>query len=94
MPQDIRNCTKCHAETDSWKQKPSRMACLACHDSDEAKVHGLLMTYIPDQDDPYGPKAQESCVVCHGKDTAYSPDKVHSISNPYVPPYPRAPRGE
>jgi len=94
MPQDIRNCTKCHAETDSWKQKPSRMACLACHDSDEAKVHGLLMTYIPDQDDPYGPKAQESCVVCHGKDTAYSPDKVHSIANPYVPPYPRAPRGE
>ncbi len=94
FPQDIRNCTSCHAETDTWKQKPARMACLACHDSDQAKVHGLLMTYIPDPSDPYGPKAQESCEVCHGANKAYSPDKVHNITNPYVPPYPRAPRGE
>src|SRR5262249_27866730 len=63
FPQDIRNCTKCHAETDTWKQKPSRITCLACHDSDDAKTHGLLMTYIPDPSDPYGPKAQESCEV-------------------------------
>lgn len=91
FPQDIRNCTKCHAETDTWKEKPSRMACLACHDTDAAKVHGLLMTYIPDPADPYGPKAQESCEVCHGKGREFSPDKVHSISNPYVPPYPREP---
>ena len=32
FPQDVRNCTKCHSESDSWKQKPSRMACFACHD--------------------------------------------------------------
>jgi hypothetical protein len=94
FPQDIRNCTKCHAETDTWKQRPSRVACLACHDTDQAKTHGLLMTYIPDPSDPYGPKAQESCEVCHGSERAYSPDKVHAISKPYVPPYPRAPRGE
>jgi hypothetical protein len=68
------------------------MACLACHDSDSAKAHGMLMTYMPDPNDPYGPSAQESCEVCHGDGAAYSPDKVHSIANPYVPPYPRAPR--
>ena len=92
FPKDIRNCTKCDAETDTWKQKPARIVCLACHDSDAAKVHGLLMTYIPDPNDPYGSRAQESCEVCHGEDAAFSPDKVHSIANPYVPPYPQAPR--
>ena len=89
FPQDIRNCTKCHAESDSWKQKPARLACLACHDSDEAKAHGRLMTFMPDPNDPYGPLSVETCTICHGPGTELSPDKVHSISNPYVPPYPR-----
>jgi OmcA/MtrC family decaheme c-type cytochrome len=94
FPQDVRNCTKCHAETDTWKQKPSRMACLACHDSDEAKAHGKIMTYIPDPTDPYGPLAQESCIICHGENAEFSADKVHDISSPYVPPYPRQPGPE
>jgi OmcA/MtrC family decaheme c-type cytochrome len=89
FPQDIRNCTKCHAESDSWKQNPSRMACLACHDSDEAKAHATIQTWIPDPSDPYGPKAQETCEVCHGATSEFSADKVHRIANPYVPPYPR-----
>lgn len=89
FPQDVRNCTKCHAGNDTWKQYPSRVACLACHDSDAAKAHGKVMTYMPDPTDPYGPTAEESCEVCHGEGTTFSPDKVHSISNPYVPPYPR-----
>lgn len=94
FPQDIRNCTKCHAENDSWKQNPGRVACLGCHDSPEAKAHGKLMTFMPNPSDPYGPSAQESCEVCHGADAAFSPDKVHKLTDPYVPPYPRAPRGE
>ena len=42
FPQDIRNCNKCHdgsttavnktAEGDNWKNKPSLLACGACHD--------------------------------------------------------------
>ncbi len=36
FPQDIRNCTKCHAgntaEVDNFKNNPSRDACGACHD--------------------------------------------------------------
>ncbi len=89
FPQDVRNCTKCHAESDTWKQKPSRIACLACHDGDEARVHAKLMTYIPDPKDPYGRDTVETCVLCHGADAAFSAEKVHSITNPYRPPYPR-----
>ncbi len=91
FPQDIRNCTKCHADNPKWKEEPGRVACLACHDSDEAKFHGTLMTYDPTPDDPYGDDEVETCTVCHGSDAAFSPDKVHNISDPYRPPYPREP---
>jgi hypothetical protein len=92
FPQDTRNCTKCHAESDAWKQKPSRLACLACHDTDEAKAHANIMTSIPDPSDPFGPSAVETCEVCHGADAEFSADKVMSIGKPYVPPYPREPQ--
>jgi OmcA/MtrC family decaheme c-type cytochrome len=89
FPVDVRNCTKCHNESTTWKENPSRIACLACHDSTDAKMHGLLMTFMSDPNDPYGPGAWETCTICHGKDAAFSPDKVHAIGKPYVPPYPR-----
>ncbi len=89
FPQDVRNCTTCHSQSDTWKQKPSRITCLACHDGDDAKAHGTINTFIGDPSDPYGPKSIESCTVCHGDGAAFSPDKVHNISKPYVPPYPR-----
>jgi hypothetical protein len=94
FPQDVRNCTKCHDATTTsgtWTMNPSRVACLACHDSDQAKAHGKLMTFMTDPNDPYGPGAQESCAVCHDADGEFAPSKVHSISNPYVAPYPREP---
>jgi hypothetical protein len=89
FPQDVRNCTKCHSESSAWTQNPSRVACLACHDTDDDISHGQIMTLIAVPTNPYGASAQESCTVCHGADAEFSPDKVHSISNPYVPPYPR-----
>ena len=37
FPQDIRNCTTCHAagpvQADNWKLKPSRAVCGSCHDN-------------------------------------------------------------
>ena len=32
FPYNVKNCTKCHTD-DSWKTKPSRQACSACHDN-------------------------------------------------------------
>ena len=94
FPQDVRNCTKCHSETSTWTEKPSRLACLACHDDDTAIWHGTLMTFDLTPQDPWSGDEVETCVVCHGKDSEFSPKVVHSISIPYVPPYPRAPREE
>lgn len=34
----------------------------------------------------------ETCTVCHGKDSELNAKTVHSTSQPYVPPYARAPR--
>lgn len=92
FPQDVRNCTKCHTESDSWNNAPSRLACLACHDSDAAQTHGTLMTYDPTPADPWSGDEVETCDICHDADGAFNAKKVHAISNPYVPPYPRAPR--
>ncbi|MBI4234486.1 MAG: hypothetical protein HY686_08605 [Chloroflexi bacterium] len=93
FPQDIRNCTKCHSAetTGTWKTAPSRLACMACHDSGKATSHGALMTLDPTPLDPYGSDAVETCTVCHGTGKEFSPDKVHNVSNPYKPPYPREP---
>lgn len=93
FPEDIRNCTKCHTSSTSgtWKTEPSRVACLACHDNDEAKSHAKLMTYDPTPLDPYSGDELESCKVCHGPAADIAIGEVHNISNPYKPPYEREP---
>ncbi len=81
FPQDVRNCTKCHtaATSGTWVTKPSRLACMACHDSDSAKAHGMLNMA----------GTVETCNTCHGSGKEFATDKVHNISKPYVPPYAR-----
>jgi hypothetical protein len=107
LPMDIRNCTKCHADTAAtcnastpcgvgqscaagqcrnvaWKD-PSARVCLSCHDSSDAFGHAALQTYT----DPTSGEQIETCNVCHGDGADFSIEKVHSITTPYVPPYPR-----
>lgn len=93
FPQDVRNCTKCHSDpkNTTWNSKPSSLACLACHDSDAAITHAKLMTWDPTPAQPYSGDEEDTCTVCHGASSDLSPAKVHSIANPYVPPYPREP---
>lgn len=81
FPQDIKNCEKCHpAATTSgtWKTKPGRVACLACHDSDATYAHAVLNTVdatptiaaaaaatTTPTSGPYNGDEIESCPVCH-----------------------------
>ncbi len=78
FPMDVRNCEKCHSETPDWKEDPSRLACLACHDSDDAANHARLMTYDPTPNDPWSGDEEESCPICHGAGKEFSPDTVHT----------------
>lgn len=89
FPQDIRNCTKCHSEVDEWSERASRLACLACHDSDSTIAHGTLMTVDPTPEDPWNGDEMESCNTCHGEGHDFEISEVHRISDPYVKPYPR-----
>ncbi|MEK7777879.1 MAG: hypothetical protein AAB303_04565, partial [Chloroflexota bacterium] len=93
FPQDVRNCTKCHSAetTGTWKTEPSRLVCLACHDSDEAITHASLQTVDATLAEPYSGDERETCAVCHGAGKDFSPDKMHNITNPFKPPYPREP---
>jgi hypothetical protein len=67
----------------AWKS-PSARVCTSCHDEDHVFGHAALQTWI----DPSG-NPVETCEACHGEDSAFSVEKVHQISSPYVPPYPR-----
>jgi len=89
FPQDVRNCQKCHSESTSWSEKPSRLACLACHDSDAAIAHGDIMTSDPTPADPWNGDEKESCATCHGAGKEFSVSNAHNITSPYKPPYPR-----
>jgi hypothetical protein len=91
FPQDVRNCVKCHSETDSWKENANRLACNGCHDSDAAIGHTSLMTFDPTPADPWSGDELESCAVCHGADRELAPDLVHNVWAPYRPPYFREP---
>ena len=90
FPQDVRNCTKCHQKTSTWAEKPSRVACNACHDSDAAQGHAALQTLDPTPDEPFSGDEIETCNVCHGPNDEFAIDKVHNVWSPYKAPYPRA----
>ncbi len=59
-PQDIRNCTTCHAggaDSDNYKTQPQRAACLSCHDDVDLDTG---------QNHPGSkPRLDGTCVECH-----------------------------
>jgi OmcA/MtrC family decaheme c-type cytochrome len=61
FPQDIRNCTTCHAagatQADNWKTNPSAAACGSCHD-DVNFATGQNHLNLPQPDD-------SQCKNCH-----------------------------
>jgi OmcA/MtrC family decaheme c-type cytochrome len=61
FPQDVRNCTTCHAapaaQADNWKTNPSAAACGSCHD-DVNFATGQNHVNLPQPDD-------NQCKNCH-----------------------------
>ncbi|HLG96774.1 MAG TPA: OmcA/MtrC family decaheme c-type cytochrome [Bryobacteraceae bacterium] len=64
FPQDIRNCTTCHAagpaQADNWKTQPSQAVCGSCHDDVNFQT-GLNHVNLPQVND-------NQCKNCHRSD--------------------------
>ncbi len=61
FPQDVRNCTTCHAapatQASNWFTYPSRAACQSCHDD---------VNFATGENHPGGAQADDSqCASCH-----------------------------
>jgi OmcA/MtrC family decaheme c-type cytochrome len=61
FPQDVRNCTVCHAppatQAPNWYTYPTRAACGSCHDN---------INWVSGSGHPAGPQADDSqCASCH-----------------------------
>ena len=89
FPQDIRNCTKCHSDSERYTEAPSRLACMACHDSDDANAHAAAMTIDPTPNNPFNGDETATCITCHGPGKEFAVTNVHNITDPFVFPYPR-----
>jgi OmcA/MtrC family decaheme c-type cytochrome len=74
-PNTVRNCTFCHqggAQSDNWKNKPSRAACGSCH---------YAVNFATGAGHPVAQTDDSACASCHKPDTdgaAPSITKVHS----------------
>ena len=77
FPQDVRNCTTCHQESDTtipqasnWRQVQNRDSCGSCHDwidwdgseNDPDQLHFGGLVFLDDMD----------CVTCHGENATVS----------------------
>src|SRR5450432_452654 len=80
FPQDVRNCTTCHAagaaQANAWKTNPSAAACGSCHD-DVNFATGLNHLNLPQADDT-------QCKNCHTPDAVTDMDA--SIPGAHVIP--------
>ncbi len=101
LPQDVINCRKCHESStatpqgDNWKNKPSRLACGACHDGiDFATGYGTTVKGVTSLSGTYahvgGPQASDAnCSLCHNPgfiDTDLKHITVNATpKNPNVP---------
>lgn len=77
FPQDIRNCTKCHTNTDTvtarntqqgdnWETRPSIAACGSCHDNIDFSKDGSGTPPIDPNGHPGGIVTDNSeCLTCH-----------------------------
>jgi len=100
-PRDVRDCSTCHANAAQGAQaqtNPSAIACKGCHDYvsftntpgiEACKVFGQLDRGIDGKPAPCnhvaGPRADTTCITCHGPGTSFAAETFHK---PVTPPDP------
>ncbi len=78
FPAQVNNCQKCHdgtgADSDAWKERPSRAVCGACHD--DVDFADPATTHVGGQQ-----LNDNNCAVCHTPDSGLAPlSRVHDRS--------------
>ncbi len=101
FPQDVRNCTKCHADSGATCSSSAQCGvgqeCKSSKCVNRTWVHPSALACLSCHDSASAAghaalqtyQGVETCDVCHGERADFSVEKVHNIWNPYVPPYPR-----
>jgi OmcA/MtrC family decaheme c-type cytochrome len=75
-PQDVRNCTTCHAggaQSENYKSAPNAAACTSCHDD---------VNLATGENHPGGQQADGTCAACHpasGPEFGPSVEGAHTI---------------
>ena len=106
FPMDVRNCTKCHGNSDAKCDADNPcgygQSCLGgtCQNVAYLNPSTRVCLSCHDTGPAYahaalntwsGPDGPlEACQVCHGDSGEFSVTRAHNISNPYVPPYSRS----
>lgn len=86
FPQPTRNCSVCHTGTnpatpqgDNWKSKPSKEACLTCHQTGSTTsfyaTHVTTLKLGANAD----AIANSTCVNCHSASSPLSAEKAHWV---------------
>ena len=91
FPQDLRNCTKCHSSAnpntpqgDNWMNKPTREACLTCHQVDaqisatDTRTWNTIHTALGASVDI---TTDAQCANCHGASSTWGAERVHWNQN-------------
>ena len=105
LPQDVRNCTTCHADSlakcDANTPCGYGQACTGgtCKNVAWQNASAVVCTSCHTSDAAWGHTRLmtyqdasgpiETCEVCHGTDAEFAVSKVHNITSPYKPPYTR-----
>jgi hypothetical protein len=105
LPQDVRNCTKCHADTGAVCSASAPCGigqeCRSgkCVNRAWVQPSARVCLSCHDTADANGHAALntwqsssgpvETCGVCHGESGEFAVEKVHDVWSPFVPPYAR-----
>lgn len=86
FPRPTRNCAGCHTaanpktpQGDNWKTKPTKEACLSCHQSGDTS--GFVSTHITTLKlaTSVAGLPNSACSSCHSPTSPFSPERVHWV---------------
>jgi OmcA/MtrC family decaheme c-type cytochrome len=86
FPQPTRNCAGCHTaanpktpQGDNWKTKPTKEACLSCHQSGDTS--GFVATHITTLKLATSVAAlpNSACASCHSPTSPFGPERAHWV---------------